>query len=117
MNQSKELATRYKRKGLFDERRKQLLEDFSAQSKKLITNRIKFIIEKEVNNNPSILLSSKTKRLALLQGFITRDEYVNNVIKKNSNLTKSHALFKDLSTQLAELKDETPIDKDTTPSN
>ncbi|RCK56671.1 hypothetical protein Cantr_05463 [Candida viswanathii] len=72
---SKQLISIYKKKGKFDNQRKNLLDNFKqSQTYTNLLLKIKLLIEAKVKQDPSILMKNKGKMAALIQGEITTND-------------------------------------------
>ncbi|RKP30697.1 hypothetical protein METBISCDRAFT_27241 [Metschnikowia bicuspidata] len=65
----KQLAAKYKKYGLFDKQRKELLENFKkSQTHTNLLLKLKVMVENKIKNDPSLLLKNRGQVAALIQG-------------------------------------------------
>lgn len=77
----KQLTSIYKKNGSFDNRRKQLLENFkSSQTHNNLLLKLKLMVESKIKNDPSILLKNKGTMGALIQGEVLNNNSTGNSI-------------------------------------
>lgn len=78
----KELTTKFKRSGAFDQQRKILLQNFrELETHANLLLKLKLLIESKVKDDPSILMKNKGKMAALIQGEIINQHHAES---KNS---------------------------------
>ncbi|RLV96245.1 hypothetical protein JA1_000437 [Spathaspora sp. JA1] len=81
---SKQLTTIYKKNGQFDNQRKQLLENFKqSETYANLLLKLKILIENKIKQDPTILQKNKGKMAALIQGEITNDSKLLNIVDKD----------------------------------
>lgn len=77
------LSATYKKSGMFDSKRKVLLQNFKeSQTHSNLLLKLKVMVESKIRNDPSILLKNKGKTAALIQG-----EVINNNSSESSILS------------------------------
>ncbi|ODV97456.1 hypothetical protein PACTADRAFT_32921 [Pachysolen tannophilus NRRL Y-2460] len=97
----KQLLNVYKKKGYFDNERKQLLDNFKSSSNynKLVED-LKEFVTRKVKENPEILFKNKGQMAALIQGeFINSYSLEINKLTRVNNDTKKELqdkIFKDI---------------------
>ncbi|ODV85874.1 hypothetical protein CANARDRAFT_7237 [[Candida] arabinofermentans NRRL YB-2248] len=101
-----ELITKYKRKGYFDTKRKQLISNFTtSETENDVSMNFKLdelidkLIDLKVRQDPSILAKNKGKLAALVQTALINEQFKTQRVKsnQNNNTTKSNTSYYDQS--------------------